>query len=136
MIIIRNIKKNKQTFWYANFISIVDILDDNGFYTGEKAISYTKPQIMTANISGARGESEATVFGINTTDYDRVIAMMKTDMDESSILWIDKEPELEPDGTLALYPDGRQKTPHNHIVRRLSRSLNSVLIAVQAVSVS
>jgi hypothetical protein len=110
-------------------------MDEWGNNTGSWKIVYTDPIKATANISGSRGTSEAEVFGINAV-YDRVIAMMSTDMTEESILWIDREPELEPDGTLTLASDGRLATPHNHIIKQISRSLNSVLLAVQRVSVS
>ena len=114
---------------------MIEIIDERGNYTGSWKIIYTDPIKCSANISGSRGTSEAEVFGINTI-YDKVIAMMSTDMTEESILWIDVEPKLNDDGTLVITPDDKIETPHNHIVKQISRSLNSVLLAVQRVSVS
>ena len=49
-------------------------------------------------------------------------------IDEYSVLWIDKLPQLNEDGTT--------DTPHDYIVQRVARGLNSISIAVRKVSVS
>ena len=80
-------------------------------------------------MSSARGEVTTRQFGDNE-NYDRVIVMTGSDspIDESSILWIDTPPVLEPDGTT--------KTPHDYIVKQVAPSLNSVSIAVSKVTVN
>ena len=57
-------------------------------------------------------------------------------IDEYSILWIDTMPELNADGSLAVDSEGKVKTPHDYIVKKVAKSLNSVSYAVSKVSVS
>jgi hypothetical protein len=47
---------------------------------------------------------------------------------ESSIWWIDTLPDIAEDGST--------KTPHDHIVKRVAPSLNSMSIAVSRVSIT
>ena len=130
----RALRINKQPFHYAMFLEKRPILDDektdefgNPLDTGEIDVVYSNPIRVAANISAAKGASEADIFGVDIA-YDRVISMIETDIDEVSILWVDIEPEIEADGST--------NTPHNYIVTRKARSLNSVLLAIQKVSVS
>ena len=67
------------------------------------------------------GESES---------YDKVIVLddITAPIDEHSILWVDTLPLLNEDGTTA--------TPHDYTVRRVAKSLNSVVIAIRKVRVN
>jgi hypothetical protein len=49
-------------------------------------------------------------------------------IDEYSVLWIDKLPQLNEDGTT--------DTPYDYIIQRVAKSLNSISIAVSKVTVS
>jgi hypothetical protein len=51
----------------------------------------------------------------------------RTVIDEYSILWIDKMPVMNRDGTT--------DTPHDYVVKKVARSLNSVSIAVAKVDI-
>ena len=66
------------------------------------------------------GESES---------YDKVIVLdnLKSPINEYSILWVDTLPHLNDDGTT--------DTPHDYIVKKVARSLNSVSIAISKVNV-
>ena len=57
-----------------------------------------------------------------------VIADPKFPIDEYSILWVDSMPEVKEDGTT--------DTPHDYVVKKVARSLNSVSIAISKVNVS
>jgi len=135
VIVIRALLRNQKPFWYANFIKKVEIIDDDGSRTAQFIPVYDNPVKCFGNISGARGETEIQAFGVNA-EYDRVIALVKSDISEESVLWVDIAPELEVDGSLIKLSNGQTKTPFNHIVKRISRSLNSELIAISRVSAS
>lgn len=125
----RSMNRNKRTFYYALLESVTDDVDEYGNITGEHTLTYGKPQKFRANISAAKGEAETAEFGENL-NYDRVI-ILNSDapkIDEYSILWIDTFPEIKEDGTT--------DTPHDYIVNRVAKYLNSISLAVSKVDVS
>lgn len=100
----RNLKKNKQTMYYAllNKTQPVYEMDELGniiyieidgvrvpVETGETELVYSKPVKFKGNISTSGGESKETEYGIDSTDYDAVLMMMKNDLPitETSIIW-------------------------------------------------
>ena len=57
-------------------------------------------------------------------------------IDAYTILWVDTVPKLSEDGSLLLNDDGSTVTPHDHIVKKVAKSINSVSIAISRVEVS
>lgn len=132
----RCMKLNKVCFYYALFTERVPVTDEYGNNTGEFEVRHSDPVKSFANISAAKGETETRQFGENVS-YDKVIvADTQTEIDEYSILWIDTLPELDVAGSLAVDKTGAIKTPHDYIVKKVAKSLNSVSYAVSKVSVS
>lgn len=133
----RCMQRNKVVFYYALFSERVPIVDEYGNDTGEYDVQHGNPVKSSANISAAKGETQTRQFG-ESVSYDKVIAMDNdsSPIDEYSILWIDTMPELNEDGSLAVDSEGKVKTPHDYIVKKVARSLNSVSYAVSKVSVS
>lgn len=133
----RCMQRNKVDFYYALFSKRVPIVDEYGNDTGEYDVQHGNPVKSSANISAAKGETQTRQFGENVS-YDKVIAMDNDapPIDEYSILWIDTMPELNADGSLAVDSEGKVKTPHDYIVKKVAKSLNSVSYAVSKVSVS
>lgn len=121
----RTLERNKVSVWYALYEG-TENLTENGYETGEKAVLYSKPKKIRANVSAARGEASTRQFG-EDLQYDKVIVMDACPFDEVSVLWIDTPPVLEKDGTT--------KTPHDYIVRGIAQSLNSFSVAVGKVKV-
>lgn len=124
----RSLERNKRTFWYASYAGNEKILSD-GKRTGQYKVKYGNPVEARANVSAARGSLDDEHFGINV-EYDRTITTDKADfgIDESSVLWIEKTPEIAADGSTA--------TPWDYVVVEIARSLNSTTIAIKKVSVS
>lgn len=120
-------ERNKRTFWYCLYDRKEPIIDEDGNETGEEQIVYKPSQSLRANISAASGSSQVEQFG-NLAGYDKVIVLDDTScpIDESTVLFIDKEPEYGEDGN-PLY---------DYRVKRVAKSLNSVSIAATKVSVS
>lgn len=133
----RCMQRNKVDFYYALFSKRVPIVDEYGNDTGEYDVQHGNPVKSSANISAAKGETQTRQFGENVS-YDKVIAMDNDapPIDEYSILWIDTMPELNADGSLAVDSEGKVKTPHDYIVKKVAKSLNNVSYAVSKVSVT
>lgn len=114
----RTLEKNKVPYWYALYKGTERILDDDGRYTGEQAVIYTEPVKARGNISAAKGDAYSAQFG-TFVDYDSVLTVRDTSLDENSVLWVGIEPS----------------EPYNYRVRRVSRSLNGVAVAIKKVDV-
>ena len=124
----RGMVRNKTKFYYASYIGEIEIIDENGFETGEYEISYSNPIEYEGNISAAQGEMQSRQFG-EVESYDKVIVLddRNAPIDEHSVLWVDTLPHLNKDGTTT--------TPYDYIVKKVARSLNGVSIAIRKVSV-
>lgn len=128
--------RNKSAFFYALYVGKEQGADDYGNPTGGVDVSYGDPQEFRANISAAKGETQTRQFG-ESENYDKVIVMGSDapPIDEYSILWVDTVPQLDDKGALALNEEGEAITPHDYIVKKVARSLNSVSIAISKVNV-
>lgn len=128
--------RNKVDFYYALYESREPIEDEYGNTLGESEITHGNPVKSSANISAAKGETQTRQFGENVS-YDKVIVMDSEapPIDEYTILWIDTVPQLNEDGSLAVDEEGNVITPHDYIVKKVAKSLNSVAFAVSKVSV-
>ena len=130
--------RNKTKIYYASYIGKEEITDDYGNKTGQYDYTYGDPQIMYAYVSPNVGEMEIRRFG-EILSYDKTIVLdnySKYLINEQSRLWVDITPELDDKGALALDKNGKVITPHDHIVKRVSNSLNSAVIAIERVKVN
>lgn len=128
--------RNKRDFYFARFTEQVEIKDEWGNATGQYQVIYGSPVLMKANVSASQGEIQSRQFG-ESESYDKVIVLddVNTPIDEYSILWVDSPPRLNADGTLSLNEDGGVATPHDYIVKKVARGLNTVSIAISKVTV-
>ena len=124
----RTLQRNKIRIFYANYLKKTPLKDEYGNLTGEYDIVYDNPVEIKANVSAARGEATTRQFGEDES-YDRVIVMddPNTQINVSSVLWIDTLPEIKADGST--------DTPYDYIIKQVAPSLNSVSIAVSKVNV-
>lgn len=133
----RGLNRNKQVLWYALYIGKTEIIDEYGNRTGQFTLHYDNPTMARANISPAGGETSITQFGEDER-YDKVIVFASVDIpiDEYSVIWIDSEPAIDKKGALVVNPEtGEAITPHDYVVKRVARSLNSTAYAVNKVNV-
>lgn len=120
----RTLLRNQRAFYYAPYLGKNEIIDDEGYRTGEYEILYGDPVRVFGNISSAQGEMQTRQFG-ESEEYDKVIVLgnPNTPIDEYSILWVDTE------------PDSSLTVAHDYEVKKVARSLNSVSIAISKVNV-
>lgn len=113
----QSLDENKQTIYYALDEGVADVIIGN-LKTGQKAIQYSEPVLMKANVSASRGTADIEMFGTDT-DYSRTI--VTTDMNcpiaETSKLWIG----------VPTYSKA------NYRVVAIAKSLNSITYAVKEV---
>ena len=71
---------------------------------------------------------KTAVVRVSRENYDKVIVTddMDCPIDENSVLFVDREPETSLDGDLL----------YDYVVRRVSKSLNYISIAISKVRVS
>lgn len=121
--------RNMRDFYYATYEGKVELKDEYGNNSGEYEVIYSKPIMCEGNVSAAQGEIQSRQFG-DSEGYDKVITLSNIDIpiNEYSILWVDTLPIIKDDGTT--------DTPHDYIVKKNARSLNSVSIAIRKVTVS
>ena len=132
----RCMNRNKVRFFYSLYEGREPITDEYGNVTGEYDVKHGNPTEGYANISAAKGETQTRQFGESET-YDKVIVMDNEapPIDEYSVLWVDTVPQLNEDGSLAVDEEGNVLTPHDYIVKKVAKSLNSVSIAICKVNV-
>lgn len=138
----RALTRNKQSFSYCLLVSAnAAVVDENGNRTGETVPVYSEAASMEANVSPASGYAQTEQFG-DLTDYDHVIVTdwLACPITESTVLFLDKAPEYRQD-TIRIY-DEQIRTDltvnlplYDYIVRRVSKSLHSVSIAVKKAEV-
>lgn len=133
----RMMVRNKSKFFYSLYKEKVPRQDEYGNDTGEYDIIRDNPVEFAANISAAKGETSTRQFG-ESESYDKVIVMGNDapPIDEYTVLWVDSTPQVDEDGALALNDNGEVITPHDYIVKKVAKSLNSVSIAISKVTVS
>lgn len=129
--------RNKSEFYYSLYKEKIPKTDEYGNVTGEYDIIRDNPMKFAANISAAKGETSTRQFG-ESESYDKVIVMGNDapPIDEYSVLWVDRTPQVDETGALAVNDDGEVITPHDYIVKKVANSLNSVSIAISKVTVS
>ena len=132
----RCLARNKCTFFYAQQNGQTELIDEYGNASGQYKVIYTDPVEIKGNVSAAQGEMQTRQFGESET-YDKVIVLdnQLAPIDEYSVLWVDSLPELTVKGQLVTDENGEIKTPHDYIVKKVARSLNSVSIAISKVIV-
>lgn len=114
------LNRNKQGVWYSLYQGVTDVVDSNGYKTGEKTKSYATPVEIKVNVSASKGSAITEGFGVNE-DYDRTIVThdMTCPIEETTRLWVDVP----------------VTSPHDYRVVRVAKSINSITIAISKVEV-
>lgn len=118
----KTLARNRQLIHYALYQGKQEVLDDNGFTTGEYIVKYSDPIAVKMSVGTSHGTSDLERFGITNASIKTLITDdLNCPITTSSILWIGV-PTTE---------------PHNFIVVQPPlKSLNSVTIIVKEVATS
>lgn len=132
----RTLKRNKRKFYYAQYETKVPSINEDGHRTGEYEPLYSNPMETSANISAAKGELITRLFG-ESENYDKVIVLDNTTptIDEYTRLWVDIKPKFDTTGALVKNLSNEIETPHDYIVKKVAKSINSTLVAISKVNV-
>lgn len=123
----RCLQRNKQPIYYALYQGKTEILDSNNYRTGQYKLTYGTPKAISVNISANKGTSDLELFGSNIV-YDRTIVVddINCEIDEYTKLWVDAP----------VYDSQSNLLPHDYIVIKKAKSLNSITYAIRKVDVS
>lgn len=110
------LKRNQQVFYFKNYIGEQPILDSDGNETGEYTKTFGNLTEGKANISPNAGTVNPDMFGADIS-YSNVMCMDNCPFNEHSVLWVGIS----------------TNDPFNYVVKRISKSLNSYLIAIENV---
>lgn len=156
----RTLDRNKQYIYYATATGKTEIVDAEGYKTGQFTKTYTDIIATRQNISAARGTAEVEQFGQNT-NYSKtaVTEDLSLNINENSIAWVDLGKVAAYSATETYSPSAivyhdsslyccKTATtgtwdatkwlaiPHNYIVVGVAKSLNSVTYALREVQVN
>lgn len=102
---LKDLPANQVPFWYQQYVGEVDVVDEDGNLTGETARAYSNPTPARARISPNTGRMESSPFGADIS-YDKSIStVVRLPIDEYSLLFIDREPVINADGSTDTEPD-------------------------------
>lgn len=114
------LKRNRTRFHYALYEGIEDVINEDGEITGEKALQFGDITEMRAYITPKAKNTQIEPYGVEHNYTRRIITDdMNCPITEQSQIWID-EPITK---------------PYDYIVKKVSKSLNHIIIEVKAVKV-
>ena len=123
----RNLEINKRKYYALNYLGKQDVVDTQGYKTGETIIKYSKPIQFNAHLSGAMGSTYIDSNGVNI-EYDKSMVLTLWELKQlmfidNSVFFIDKKPEYNAD-----------KQPlYDYRVERIRESLNEVVFLLKKV---
>lgn len=124
----RALNRNKQTVWWASYLSKTEILDEYDNPTGQYQITYSTPRKANWNVSYVESDAEVQMFGIHSKDALRIVADKKGfSLNESSILWFGKNPPS---------PYSSTSPKHNYAIAGIRPSLNEMVFYAKRVDAS
>lgn len=123
----RNLAKNKRPFYVLKYLGQTELVDKDGYMTGESSITYSTPILVMGNISGAKGSAYAEMFGTEI-EYDKTIVISRkkyeeVGLDENSVMFVDKVPTYDTNN-MPLY---------DYKIKKIADTLNEVAIAIEKV---
>lgn len=92
----RLLQRNLRTVWYANYTGRTAVTS-GGLYTGENVYEYTDPIPIRVHVGIPKGLVYVDNFG-NHEQLDRSIVSDDPDVPitGTSVMWIDREPQKDP----------------------------------------
>lgn len=124
----RVLARNTKPFYYAVYQGNQMIYRD-GMATGEYGVTYDEPVKAFANINAGVGDSQLELYGIQSSDYDRLIVSddLNLPINVNSVLWVDNLAKVESEGI--------ENVQFDYVVKKVAKSLNVVAIAIKKVNI-
>lgn len=120
----RDLQRNCQTIYYSLYVGKTYQVDKNGYRTGERIPSYSKPVMAEVPVSARTGKTDEEYFG-KDLNYDRMIlTTQKLPIDEYSRLYIEAKPDF------GNYADGENA---DYRVKKVSPFLNQHAYALEKI---
>jgi len=118
----RMLNRNKQEIYYALFKELEIIRNPAGHEIGRRPV-YHNPVRAMVRVTPARGEADVEIFGIALI-YDKVMqyGKGKLPIDETAVLFVDRMPVIENDGST--------ETRHDYTVTRIATDINYTTVAI------
>ena len=100
-----DLEANQREFYYQTYINGEEIVDDDGYLTGEDKSYYSNPIKAKAMISENTSEAVNMPFGKDLV-YDKMISTVQDlPINEYSKLFVDVVPVFNEDGSTSTEPD-------------------------------
>lgn len=120
-----DLPENQREFYYQNYVSSEEEVDEDGYLTGEDHSYYTNPILAKAMISENTSEAVEMPFGKDLV-YDKMISTVQDlPINEYSRLFVDVVPIFNEDGSTDTKPD--------YIVKKVAKGLYQKVWAIQKV---
>lgn len=115
----RTVHRDQRPVAYASYQGATELMDADGNYTGEYTVGYTTPVKTLMNVSGGRGQSDISLFGL-TDSFSRTATTqdLDTNWNTEMVFWIEKDSDTD---------------PFDYRVVAVSRTINQVVIALAEV---
>lgn len=107
----RTLERNKTELWVVYPTGLVDEIDSNGFYTGEKVTSYSVPELVKIAIYPSNGDIVNRIFGKDIS-CDMIATSNSIDLNEQSLLFYEQ-------------PVSDFQTTYDFDIKKKLKSLNS-----------
>lgn len=112
--------RNKQTVWFASFVSKTPIKDEYENETGEWKVAYSKPKKALWNVSHINSDVEVAMFGVLAKDTIKIVMpTQELRISNTSILWYGEKPSK---------PYNAENPNHNYIVSGVRIGLNYAIV--------
>ena len=100
-----DLAENQREFYYQTYLGEREMIDEDGYRTGEPIISYSNPVKAQAMISANTSDVVPLPFG-KDLQYDKMISTVQDlPINELTKLFIDVVPDIKEDGSTETEPD-------------------------------
>lgn len=107
----RTLRRNKKTLWVVKPLGKVEVVDADGFKTGEKTTSYSPPIEVNISMYPTNGGIAERIFGKDAS-LDMIGISNEVTLDMDTLLFLVK-------------PSANFKTTYDYRVGKINKSLNT-----------
>lgn len=156
----KTLERNRQPIFYATQTGKTEIIDADGYKTGQYELTFSNIIAQKQNISAAKGSADVDIFGQNT-NYSKtaVTSVLDLNINETSRAWVGFGNVYPYDSAEDYYigdkcyhgsslytcianttgtwnPSAWGVISHNYVVVGVAKSLNSVTYALREVKIN